>query len=164
MHTPTYWNKCSGMPSKLPIMFINTSIYVTRAKLLSQCFLRLLPTHTHTHTHTHTQAHMSERLIGAPNVEDTALIRDWSLQGVSPFNDHPTNQSSFSISLSFFVQVQPHARLNTLFHFLLSPTICPNPSVLSHNFKVLQNQDLFQEVQLGYFCSSCRSVPQKNCI
>lgn len=93
--------------------------------------------------HTHTQAHMSERLIGVPNVEDTALIRDWSLQGVSPFNDHPTNQSSFSISLSFFVQVQPHARLNTLFHFLLSPTICPNPSVLSHNFKVLQNQDIF---------------------
>lgn len=136
VHTPTYWNKCSGMPNKLPIMFINTSIYVTRAK----AFISVFPA---TATHTHTQAHMSERLIGVPNVEDTALIRDWSLRGVSPFNDHPTNQSSFSISLSFFVQVQPHARLNTLFHFLLSPTTCPNPSVLSHNFKVLQNQDIF---------------------
>ena len=140
MHTPTYWNKCSGTPNKLPVMFINTSIYVTQAKLLSRVSSDCYP-HTHTHTHTHT--HMFERLIGVPNVEDTALIRDRSLQGVSPFNDHPTNQSSFSISLSFFVQVQPHARLNTLFHFLFSPTICPNLSVLSHNFKVLQNQDIF---------------------
>lgn len=37
-----------------------------------------------------------------PSVEDIALIRDWSLQGVSPFNDHATNQRSFSVSLSFF--------------------------------------------------------------
>lgn len=139
--TPTYWNKCSYMLYKLLVMFINTAIYITQATLLSQCFLQQL------HTHTFTQAHISERVVGVPRVEDIALIRDWSLRGVSPFNDHHINQSSFFISLYFFPflcspvfhHVQPHTRLNTLFLFSAPPTIPPIPlfsSIISRSLKI----------------------------
>lgn len=122
-------------------------------------------THSHTHTRTHTVSHTSKRLVGVPSVEDIALIRDWSLRGVSPFNDHPTNQSSFSISLFFFflslfigcsTKSNHTPDENTLVLLSLPPI-----SVLLHNFKVLENQDIFLKVQLGYFCSSCCNVPQK---
>lgn len=109
MHTPDhsrlaqikiYTPRCSGVnplasPTIPLVMFNKTTIFVTQAKLFIFLF-----SETASRAHTHTDTHL--RLVGVPSVEDIALIRDWSLQGVSPFNDHATNQRSFSVSLSFF--------------------------------------------------------------